>query len=226
MKDRQSFMSEPRFVQKQKAAAGSPAGGAMGHEAAARVSECVNGGGVVLMPTDTVYGLAVHPMQDGAIERLFAMKGRPRSRNLPIMVSSEEEIRNLGGVICEPAARLIDSRWFPGPLTLALGICRQKAPAWLAEREEAAFRMPDDAFLLAVLRLTGPLLMTSANFHAEDPRESVAAILSSLAGEPDLVVDRGDRATVPSTLVNCRAVPPVIERVGVVPTAEIEALIR
>jgi len=183
-------------------------------------------GGVVLVPTDTVYGLAVHPEHDDAVGRLFAMKGRPRSVNLPVMVSSADQVSELGGVLTDPARRLLSSAFFPGPLTVALGICAERAPGWLAGRQEAAFRAPADSFLLAVLQATGPLLVTSANAHARRTPESVAPILAVLASPPDYVVDGGVRATVPSTLVNCRATPPGIERVGVISRAEIEAVLQ
>jgi L-threonylcarbamoyladenylate synthase len=98
-------------------------------------------------------------------------------------------------------------------------------PGWLAGRDEVAVRIPDDDFLVDVVKLTGPLLATSANFHSEDPRESVDKIVSGLKGEPDLIIDGGPRATVPSTLVNCRLVPPVIERVGAVSREEIEKVL-
>jgi L-threonylcarbamoyladenylate synthase len=100
------------------------------------------------------------------------------------------------------------------------------APRWLSGRDECAVRMPDDDRLIAIITQTGPLLVTSANLHAEQVRESVPAIVSHLVSEPDLVIDDGNRDTVPSTLVNCRLVPPVVERVGAVSEKEIEAILR
>jgi L-threonylcarbamoyladenylate synthase len=195
-------------------------------EEAARAAECLLAGGVVLLPTDTVYGLAVHPRRDEAITRLFAMKGRPRSINLPVMISSRDDIPALGGVVNGPAELLLESKYVPGPLTLAVGVSPPELAPWLRGREEFAVRIPDDERLLAILRTTGPLLVTSANLHAEQVRESVPDILSTLASEPDLVIDDGNRDTVSSTLVNCRRLPPVIERVGAVPEEEIEAILR
>lgn len=192
----------------------------------ARAAECLLGGGVALLPTDTVYGLAVHPEHDEAITRLFAMKGRPRSVNLPIMISSRDQIIALGGVVNEAVDLLLESKYVPGPLTLAVGVSQPDLAPWLSGREEFAVRMPDDERLLAIIRRTGPLLVTSANLHAQQVRESVADILPTLTSEPDLVIDDGNRATVPSTLVNCRLVPPVVERVGAVPEEEIEAILR
>jgi L-threonylcarbamoyladenylate synthase len=191
---------------------------------AARAAACLLAGGVVLLPTDTVYGLAVHPERDEAITRLFAMKGRPRSVNLPVMISSRDDITALGGVVTRAAGLLLESKYVPGPLTLALELAPDRAP-WLRDRDEFAVRMPDDDRLIAIMKHTGPLLVTSANLHAEQVRESVPAIVSHLVSEPDLVIDDGNRDTVPSTLVNCRLVPPVVERVGAVSEKEIEAIL-
>jgi L-threonylcarbamoyladenylate synthase len=192
----------------------------------ARAVECLLAGGVVLLPTDTVYGLAVHPERDQAITRLFAMKGRPRSVNLPVMISSRDDIPALGGVVNEAAELLLESKYVPGPLTLAVGVSAPDLAPWLRGRDEFAVRIPDDERLLAILRTTGPLLVTSANLHAAGVRESVPDILPTLVSEPDLVIDDGNRDTVSSTLVNCRRLPAVIERVGAVPEEEIEAILR
>jgi L-threonylcarbamoyladenylate synthase len=193
--------------------------------AVGEAARCLLGGGVVLLPTDTVYGLAAHPAHEEAVGRLFALKGRPRSRSLPVMVAASEEIPPLGGVISRAAELLLESKYVPGPLTLAVGISPETAPAWLSGRAEFAFRIPNDERLLSILRRTGPLLVTSANLHAQETRESVPDILATLDGKPDLVIDDGIRATVPSTLVNCHAEPPVVERVGAVPQEEIEAIL-
>ena len=194
-------------------------------EEAERAAACLLAGGVVLLPTDTVYGLAVHPEHDKSVTRLFAMKGRPRSVNLPVMISSVDDILTLGGVVNRPAELLLQSKYVPGPLTLAIGVSEAKLAPWLRGRDEFAVRMPDDERLLAIIKMTGPLLVTSANMHAEQVRESVPDILSTLVSEPDLVIDDGNRDTVPSTLVNCHAVPPVVQRVGAVPAEEIEAIL-
>jgi L-threonylcarbamoyladenylate synthase len=188
-------------------------------------SRCLLDGGVVLLPTDTVYGLAVHPAHDRGVDRLFALKGRPRSRNLPVMVAASGEIPRLGGVISKAAKLLLESKYVPGPLTLAVGLSPDSAVTWLAGRTEFAFRIPNDERLLSILTITGPLLVTSANLHAQETREAVPDILAGLDGEPDFVIDDGVRDTVPSTLVNCHSVPPVVERVGAVPREEIEAIL-
>jgi L-threonylcarbamoyladenylate synthase len=188
------------------------------------VADILRNGGVALVPTDTVYGLAVHPERDDAIDKLFALKRRPRSRNLPVQVAAVADIKHLGVEISEPARRLLDA-FFPGPLTVALGVREGAAPAWLAGRTEIAVRVPADEVMLALLKETGPLLVTSANLHAEATAESVPEILAALEGKPDAVLDGGPRTVVPSTLVNCNLPTPRIERVGAIPPDAIEQVL-
>jgi L-threonylcarbamoyladenylate synthase len=182
---------------------------------------CLERGGVVLIPTDTVYGLAVSPKFDESIDRLFALKRRPRNVNLPIMVASDAELEPLGFEVKESARRLLQSPLIPGSLTLAMGFSSDYRPAWLAGRDEAAVRIPNDERLLSVLRQTGPLLVTSANAHSAETPDNVVDILAQLDGAPDLSIDGGTLRTTASTLVNCRVDPPVIERIGVVPESEV-----
>jgi L-threonylcarbamoyladenylate synthase len=188
----------------------------------ARVVATLRAGGVVLLPTDTVYGLAVLPTEAEAIARLFALKARPRAVNLPVMVGDPLDLERLGVEVNEVARRLFRSPFMPGALTLVLGFGDGTRAPWLAGREEVATRMPDDAFLLEVLREAGPLLVTSANRHGQGRTpEEVPGILRELEGTPDLVVDDGPRREVPSTIVNCRACPPTVEREGLVAAADI-----
>jgi L-threonylcarbamoyladenylate synthase len=189
-----------------------------------QVAACLTGGGVALVPTDTVYGLAVHPEYPAAKERLFAMKRRPGSVNLPIMVASWADVPALGVEITAAARRLAEV-FFPGPLTLALGVRDADSPNWLAGRVECAVRIPDDDYMLNLLRLTGPLLVTSANIHDQATPESVAAILASFDTAPDVVLDGGIRKVVPSTLVNCNLPEPVIEREGLISRRDIEQVL-
>ena len=183
-------------------------------------------GGVVLLPTDTVYGLAVSPEHPSAIEKLYEMKRRPPRLNLPVMVDSAATLRRLGVVINASADRLLSSSLVPGALTLALGVEASLAPQWLAGRDEVAVRIPDDERLLSILRGSGPLLVTSANSHGLATPDNLAGALAQLDGEPDLAIDGGSLPVVPSTLVNCRHDPPLVEREGAIPAATIEKELR
>ncbi|MFI5842924.1 L-threonylcarbamoyladenylate synthase [Catenuloplanes sp. NPDC051500] len=179
-------------------------------------------GGVALVPTDTVYGLAVAAGRPEAAARIFALKNRPAAKNLPIMVAGVDQLPTLGAVVTPDARKLLDV-FAPGPITIAFGL--SGAPAWLDGRDEIAVRIPKEEALLAILRETGPLLVTSANAHQQETPETVADILAMLDGEPDVVLDGGPRQSVPSTLVNCNLPTPRIERVGQIPSDQIEKVL-
>lgn len=185
------------------------------------IASCLKSGGIVLVPTDTVYGLAALPTCEAAVDRVYSLKRRPRHMNLPIMVDSRERLYEIGIDISDTAQRLFESPLIPGGVTLALGFSGADVPHWLEGRYEVAVRIPNDERLLEVLRLTGPLLVTSANRHGIAPPETLKDALAQLDGIPDIVIDGGSLSCDASTLVNCRVSPPVIEREGVVSKARI-----
>lgn len=185
------------------------------------IVNCLLKGGVVLIPTDTVYGLAVIPNDEDAVSRLFQLKARPQNVNLPIMVASVADLEKLN-VKIEPAAlKLLHSNYIPGALTLVLGFDNEERVPWLEGREEIAVRIPNDEKLLQVLEKTGPLLVTSANKHGNPTATVATEILTELAGKPDMVVDGGNVEVIPSTIINCRVNPPKIEREGKIPATEL-----
>lgn len=191
-------------------------------EIVAAARDSLLAGGVALVPTDTVYGLAVAAGRPEAAARIFALKNRPAARHLPIMVAGVDQLPTLGVVVTPDARKLLDA-FAPGPITIAFGL--SGAPEWLAGRDEVAVRIPKEEALLAILRETGPLLVTSANAHAQETPETVPDILAMLDGEPDVVLDGGPRQSVPSTLVNCNLPAPRIEREGQIPADQIEKVL-
>jgi len=193
-----------------------------------RAIQTLKNGGTVLLATDTVYGLAALPTSARAVAKIYDLKQRPRDMFLPVMVACVDDLAALGLDINGNARRLLDSELVPGAVTFVLGF-RDEAlkPAWLASRDEIAARIPDDALLLAILRATGPLLVTSANRHGRrDTPSSVNGILKDLNGAPDLVIDGGECRDVPSTIINCRHDPPVIERCGLIEEVIIRKIIE
>ncbi len=188
-------------------------------------------GQTVLLLTDTVYGLAVKPTCKAAVDKVYQLKGRPRDRHLPIMVSSPQDLDALNVDINSTAQRLLQSDYVPGALTLAMGLKSGSRPDWLAGREEIAVRIPNDLLLLAVLKRTGPLFVTSANKHGLDTPKEINKILVQLNGEPDIVVDsaadnNASLSDTPSTLINCRTMPPVVERPGQIPSSDLFKLLK
>lgn len=191
----------------------------------AAASDCLLAGGVVLLPTDTVFGLAASPRHPEAVEKLFRLKRRPSERRLPVMVASVGQIGELGVDVSASAMKLLTSKYVPGALSVAMGFRSESKPGWLAGRDEIAIRIPGDELLLAVLRTTGPLFVTSANAHGRATPAQIAEVLAQLDGTPDFVIHGSTGGGTPSTLVNCRLDPPVIEREGAVSKAAIMEII-
>jgi L-threonylcarbamoyladenylate synthase len=177
-------------------------------------AQWLRGGGVAVIPTDTVYGLAARPADTDAVEAIYRMKGRPEGMHLPVLASSVTQVRALG-VAFTPGAETLARRWWPGPLTLAFGFAPQlDRPDWLGGRAEVAVRIPDHDFLRALLEETGVLVVTSANPHGAPTPRTARDAADSLGSMVDLVVDGGELHDVPSTLVNVNGLVPSVEREG------------
>lgn len=191
------------------------------------VIKSLNNGGVVLLPTDTVYGLAVKPDIKNAVEKIYTLKRRPKELNLPIMVSKKTNLAELGLDVNINVVKLLNSEYVPGALTIVLGFKDGLVrPEWLNGRDEVAIRIPNDDFLLNVLDNSGPLLVTSANIHGSKSTHSdLNKIKSELNGLPEIIIEGETSKEIPSTIVNCRLQNPVIERLGVVSEKEINNIL-
>ncbi len=189
------------------------------------VSSILKHGGVALLPTDTVYGLAADPANPIAVQKIFELKSRPTEKNLPILAANAGQIKKLGARIDGRIQKLLDSKWIPGPLTLILEIEPESAPDWLEHREEIAIRIPDNTFLLSLLALTGPLHATSANKSGMDPAEDVASVLRQLSGAPDVTVDGGPCSGASSTIINCQTNPFSVQRRGALSSGDLSEIL-
>jgi L-threonylcarbamoyladenylate synthase len=174
-----------------------------------------------MLPTDTVFGLAVLPTQTLGVDRLYALKARPRAKALPIMLANAGQLVDLGVIISLAIEKLLSSPFVPGALTIVAQVNPWKCPDWLHGRDEVAFRIPNSPLLLEVLAQVGPLLVTSANLAGAPTQQTVPDVLAQLTGVPDLVVPGEAGADIASTLINCSKNLAVIERVGAVSVADL-----
>jgi L-threonylcarbamoyladenylate synthase len=179
--------------------------------AAARLAaETTTAGGMVLLPTESYYGLGVDPASAAAVDRVFAAKGRPGSMALPVLCADWQQLESLVRVPQQHRVRL--ARIWPGALTAVMAAHRT-LPA--APGGTVAVRIPGHAQLRAVLYRTGPLTGTSANRHGSPPQVEADAALQSLAEPPDLVLEGGTLpGGEPSTIVDFIADEPTILRQG------------
>lgn len=188
-------------------------------------AKLLRGNGVILTPTDTVYGLICLPTSDAAVKKIFEMKGRPVNRHLPIIVADWKQAQEELPIVWNQAARKLAETFWPGALTLACGITENHVK-WLEGRVEVGIRVPDHMYIQKLARKTGPLLMTSANKHGEDTPHTLEGALQDLVSAPSLAIDGGLLSGSPSTLVNVNLPEPRIERMGLIPESEIERVVH
>ena len=190
--------------------ADASAGGILDVTAAARA---IKRGEVVGVPTDTVYGLAVDLYDEAALEKLYDLKGREDDKPIAILVASLEQGLVLGAM--SDRALELAERYWPGAATLVVPRL-DTAPDWLGDREKrtVALRCPDHPVALALLEITGPLAVTSANLSDADP-VTTANDAEAVFNDEVLTYLPGDAGGgAPSTLIDLTQPAEVVLRQG------------
>ena len=206
-----------------------------------RAAAHVRAGGLLILPTDTVYGIGALASDAAGVSRLLAAKGRDRRMPPPVLVADPAQAFD---VVARPpaAARALIAAFWPGALTLVLD-ARADLDWDLGESGgTVALRMPDHPLALELLRRTGPMAVTSANRTGLAPATDAAAALAAFPGRVALaddaaagphgadilLLDGGPTpGPVPSTIVSLTggSPGPVVVREGVVPRAELAAVL-
>ena len=193
-----------------------------GDAARAEAVNLLRGGGIVAVPTDTVYGIAADMALPDAIERLFAAKRRPPEKAVAVLLADVSQAEALG--VMSPAARVLGERFWPGGLTLVLPVrSGVHLPRVLAGGAQTiGVRVPDHPAPRALAAILGPLPTTSANVSGEPDARDAQEISGRLGEALALVIDGGPiRGGLASTVVDCTGERPVVRRLGAIPEAEI-----
>lgn len=189
-------------------------------------------GGVVAVPTDTVYGIAVALDTPGGIERLFAAKSRPPDKAIALLLADAAQAAEIGEMTV--GARALANAFWPGGLTLVVPRRTDRPlPAALTGGELApgaiptvGLRVPAHDAPRALARALGPLPTTSANRSGKPEAKDADEIEALLGRSLGLILDGGPSAGGPaSTVVDCTGETPVILRPGAIPEAAIEAVL-
>jgi L-threonylcarbamoyladenylate synthase len=183
-------------------------------------------GGIVALPTDTVYGIAVALDVPGGIERLFQVKRRPPDRGIMLLLDAVEQAAAIG-MMGPAAAALADACW-PGGLTIVVPqLADVPLPAALTGGTPTiGLRVPDHDAPRALAAAIGPLPTTSANVSGLPEARDATEILAQLGDGVDLVLDGGPaRGGPPSTVVDCTGERPVVLREGAIPATRIAAIL-
>jgi L-threonylcarbamoyladenylate synthase len=197
-----------------------------GPEGRLEAIEVLRAGGIVGLPTDTVYGIAVALSTLGGIERLYEAKQRPLDKGIVLLLDDVKQAARTG--LLTPAAAALAAAAWPGGLTV---IVPQRPdvpwpPVLTGGAATIGLRIPDHDAPRTLARSLGPLPTTSANLSGQPEASDATAILDQLGDAIDLVLDGGPaRGGPPSTVVDCTGIDPVIVRDGAVPVAEVAAIL-
>jgi L-threonylcarbamoyladenylate synthase len=174
--------------------------------------EALDAGGVVGVPTDTVYGIACRPDDAAALARVYTVKRRPPEMAVGLLAASAEQLEPL--VTMPATARRLAAAFWPGGLSLVLPAAPGSGLAVPRPGGTLMVRVPGHPLLRELLRRTGPLAVTSANRHGEPACTTAAEVAERLAGELDALLDGGPGDGRGSTIIDCSEDPPRVLRTG------------
>jgi L-threonylcarbamoyladenylate synthase len=171
-------------------------------------------GDLIVLPTDTVYGIGADAFTPSAVMKLLAAKGRGRDMPVPVLIGSRGVLDALVGTLSEPARHLVEVLW-PGALT----IIARHSPALAWDLGDAngtvALRMPADLLALDLLKETGPMAVSSANRSGLPPAITCENAQAQLGDAVSVYLDGGPTtAAVPSSIVDVTGEVPVLVRQG------------
>lgn len=154
----------------------------MNNDLVSKAVRLIINGGIVIFPTETVYGIGAGLNNTKALEKIFRIKGRPSDKPLTAHIARFSDVDKLAKNVPN-SARVLMKKFWPGPLTIVL--------RGRHSRKTVGIRMPDHPIALALIRAVGPIAAPSANFHNQKPPRSVKEIDPRLARLVDIVLDGG-----------------------------------
>jgi L-threonylcarbamoyladenylate synthase len=164
--------------------------------------EILKMGGLVALPTDTVYGIGALAFDGKAVESIFYAKERPVEKAIPILIAEIMDLNKVASIISYTTRRLA-SRFWPGPLTCIVPK-KPTLPAAVSATDTVGVRIPDHAVARILLRLTGPMAVTSANISGGQSPLTAEEVHAQLNGRIPLIIDGGRTpGGIPSTVVDC-----------------------
>jgi L-threonylcarbamoyladenylate synthase len=190
-------------------------------EAAAAVRK----GGLIVYPTETVYGLGADASSDDAVKKIYAVKTRDPKNPISVAVSSREMLRNFAEL--SPAAETLAKKLLPGPLTLVLLAKPGISPLLVTKDKKIGVRVPDHPVVLKLVETIGkPITSTSANLSGRPSPTTVEEALAQLGDRVDIALDAGKcRIGVPSTVLDMTSDPPRVIREGAIQKHEISKIL-
>lgn len=175
---------------------------------------------IVIFPTETVFGIGCRLGSTKAIEKLYQIKAREKSKPTSIVVKDLSQAKEFA--LFNSSASLLAEKFWPGPLTLILR-AKPSVPEQIQKNGTVGLRVPSNATLLSILKkVNEPILAPSANFAGKSPTANLASVDRRLAEMVDYVVDENARGEKPSTVIDMTKARPFLLREGPIEMADIE----
>lgn len=189
-------------------------------------AEIIKDGGLVAFPTETVYGLGANALDEAAVGKVYAAKGRPSDNPMIVHIARASDIGQLTPVLTTNIIRLIDCFW-PGPLTLVLPKKDIVPKVTTGGLDTVAVRMPDDPVAIELIKQAGcPVAAPSANLSGRPSPTKGSHVVTDLNGKIDAILVGGDcRVGIESTVLDLTSETPTILRPGILTKEDIEAAI-
>lgn len=191
-------------------------------EALDAATKALESGGVIVSPTDSVYGLVCAATPNNpAHQRIFEIKNRPATQTLPLFVADPNDLPRYAASVPTWALSLVNAYW-PGALTLVVTATDALPAEYLASTGTVALRCPSSALVRELARRVGPLAQTSANTHGEPSATSGASVEPQIVDAADLTLDGGPAPlAIASTIVDCTGAAPRVLREGAIAEKDI-----
>jgi L-threonylcarbamoyladenylate synthase len=192
------------------------------HDQIAATSRIIKNGGVIVFPTQHLYGLGADAMNVEAVDRVFEIKHRPYHKPLLVLIPDQKDLTRLVQHISPAAKRMMECFW-PGAITLVFKAKDTLPVNLMADTGKIGIRMPEHPVALALSKAVGgPFTATSANITGESGCSTVSDIDPRITDNVDLILDAGTlKGGIGSTVVDVTADPPKILREGAIPAKDI-----
>lgn len=190
-----------------------------------QAESCLQEGGVLVIPTDSYYALAVSVFQPAGLKKLHAIKGDRDHKPFPVLIGDLYQLDQLVEDVPEIAQKLMHQFW-PGLLTLVLKAKPHLSASLVSDTGAIGVRQPNDTRVCELLRQTGPVTGTSANRSEQPPAQSTLEVQQNLGSEVDLILDGGvTPGAQPSTVLQVEPELRILRK-GKIPLSMIQNIVE